>query len=70
MEELRKTKKTSVRIISVPADVGTEHLLNISIDRYRYANPLGELWREDVDLLALTGSSPNIATGIRSKRIK
>lgn len=32
----------SVRIATVPAEIWTEHITNTNVERYRYANPLGE----------------------------
>jgi hypothetical protein len=31
----------SIGIASVPAEIGTKHNSNMSLERYRYANPLG-----------------------------
>lgn len=43
LEELRRTTKTSVRIASVPHEIRTEHLLNISLQQYQYTNPHSEI---------------------------
>jgi hypothetical protein len=46
MMELRKIMKTSVRIVSVPAEICTEKLLNTSLKRYchinRFAHVIGK----------------------------
>jgi hypothetical protein len=34
LERLRKTMKTSISIAVVPAEIRTEHLLNVSLQRY------------------------------------
>jgi hypothetical protein len=40
-EGLRKT----LRIVSGPAEIGTEHFQNTSTEHYRYGNPLdGKVW--------------------------
>jgi hypothetical protein len=41
MEIWRQTHNISFRIVDVPAEIRIEHLLNMSLVLYRYANPLG-----------------------------
>jgi hypothetical protein len=43
LDELRRTTKTSVRIASVPYEIQTEHLLNMSLQHYQHTNPLSEI---------------------------
>lgn len=41
VEELRKIPQSSVCLASISAKIRIEYLLNMSLDRYRYAIPLG-----------------------------
>jgi hypothetical protein len=46
LEVLRKTTKISVRITDVPSKIGSEHLPNRNIERYRYASLLVDEGKE------------------------
>jgi hypothetical protein len=42
MKELRKTRKTAVRIMGIPAEAGNKDLQNTSLVHYRSISLLGE----------------------------
>jgi hypothetical protein len=61
LERLGITTKTLVRIASVPVEIRTEHLPNISLEHYRYTNPLGVHIPEDCTLENTKSNNPDSA---------
>jgi hypothetical protein len=50
----KKQQITSIRITGVPAEIRTEHLPNMNLERYRHANLLGFFKQRRAELLRLS----------------